>query len=52
MCCLVSLKLMLNKDDCMQLAEQNANVRDACIELKELSADEKTRLEAEMLEIA
>ena len=36
----------------MHLAEQNANVRDACIELKKLSADEKAHLEAEMLEKA
>ena len=40
------------KEECMEAAAQNANVRDACMVLKELSADEKTRLEAEMREKA
>lgn len=36
----------------MQLAEHDAGVRSACMLLKELSADERTRLEAEMREKA
>ena len=36
----------------MQLAEQNAEVRSACMVLKELSADKRTRLEAEQREKA
>ena len=36
----------------MQAAEQNASVRAACMVLKDLSADEKPRLEAEMREKA
>ena len=40
------------KEECMQAAEQNANVRAACMVLKDLSGDEKIRLEAEMREKA
>lgn len=40
------------KEDCMQAATQNTNVQAACMVLKDLSADEKTRLEAEMREKA
>ena len=40
------------KEEFMQLAEQNAEVRSACMVLKELSADKRTRLEAEQREKA
>ena len=40
------------KEEFMQLAEQNAGVRSACMVLKELSADKRTRLEAEQREKA
>ena len=40
------------KEDCMQAAEHNENVRAACMVLKDLSADEQTRLEAERREKA
>ena len=40
------------KEEFMQLAEQNAGVRSACIVRKELSADKRTRLEAEQREKA
>ena len=40
------------KEEFMLLAEQNVGLRSACMVLKELSADEKTRLEAEQREKA
>ena len=40
------------KEEFMQLAEHDAGVRSACMVLKDLSADEQTRLEAEAREKA
>ncbi len=41
-----------SKEDFMQVAEHDAGVRSACMALKDLSADEQTRLAAEMREKA